>query len=277
MQITSRDNPTVRRVRRLLVDGKARREEGMFAIEGARLCEDAALSGVAIHTVLYTSRAAETYAAGLRRMLDACEETRGEAYEIPDALAKAMADTASPQGIFCVCGMLDNRDGFDTIGRKPPRRGYLALENMQDPANLGAVVRTAEALGLDGLLLSDGCCDVYNPKVLRASMGGVFRLPFLPAGDMAETVRILRERGLECWACVVDGDAIPLPEADLGPQSVCVIGNEGAGLRPETIAACTGCLTIPMAGRAESLNASMAAGVVMWEMTRGGRAAAPRK
>lgn len=268
MQITSRDNPTVRRVRRLLADGKTRREEGLFAIEGARLCEDAALSGVKIHTVLYTPRAAETYAAGLRRVLDVCGQARGEAYEIPDALAGVLADTASPQGIFCVCGMLDNRGGLDTIGRNPPRRGYLALENMQDPANLGAVIRTAEALGLDGLLLSDGCCDVYNPKVLRGSMGGVFRLPFLHAGNMAETVRVLQERGLECWACVVDGEATPLPAAALGPRSVCVIGNEGAGLRPETAAACAGRLTIPMAGRAESLNASMAAGIVMWEMTR---------
>ncbi len=265
MQITSRDNPTVRRLRRLFTDGKARREERAFALEGARLCEDAALSGVEIRTALYTARAAETYAAQLERVLAVC----GEAHEIPEGLAGSLADTAAPQGIFCLCGMLDNREAFDTIGRNPPRRGYLALESMQDPANLGAVVRTAEALGLDGLLLSDGCCDIYNPKVLRGSMGGVFRLPFVFVGEMAEAVRTLQGRGLTCWACVVDGDAVPLPQAGLTPRSVCVIGNEGAGLRQRTAAACARRLTIPMAGRAESLNAAMAAGIVMWEMTRG--------
>lgn len=264
MLITSRDNPTVRRFRKLLADGKARREEHAFVIEGARLCGDAALSGIAIQAALYTSRAAEAYPSQLAQVRAACREL----YEIPESLAKALADTASPQGIFCLCGMLDNRTAFGTIGRNPPRRGYLALENMQDPANLGTVIRTAEALGLDGLLLSDGCCDIYNPKVLRGSMGGVFRLPFAYAGEMAEAVRVLQGRGLECWACVVDRDAVPLPEAGLTPRSVCVVGNEGAGLRPETAAACAHRLTIPMAGRAESLNASTAAGIVMWEMTR---------
>ncbi len=269
MLITSRDNPTVRLFRRLLADGKARREEGAFVIEGARLCQDAALSGVEIRAVLYTARAAETYAPQLEPVRAACPQ----AHEIPEPLAKSLADTASPQGIFCLCGMLDNREAFAKIGNNPPRRGYLALENMQDPANLGAVIRTAEAFGLDGLLLSEGCCDLYNPKVLRASMGGVFRLPAAFVGGMPEAVRTLQAWGLECWACVVDRDAVPLPRAELGPRSVCVIGNEGAGLLPQTAAACAHRLTIPMAGRAESLNASMAAGIVMWEMTRQGMAA----
>ncbi len=265
MLITSRDNPAIRRIRRLFSDGKARREEHAFAIEGARLCEDAAVSGVEIQTALYTARASESYVHPLERIRAVCAQV----HEIPEGLAKYLADTAAPQGIFCVCGMLDNRKAFDTIGKKPPYRGYLALENIQDPSNMGAIIRTAEALGLDGLLLSDGCCDVYNPKVLRGSMGGVFRLPFVHVGEMAPAIRTLQGRGMTGWACVVDGDAVALPEAKLDSRSICVIGNEGAGLKPETAAACAHRLTIPMAGRAESLNASMAAGIVMWEMARG--------
>ena len=145
---------------------------------------------------------------------------------------------------------------------------YLALEDLQDPGNLGTVVRTAEALGFGGLILSAGCCDLYNPKVLRGSMGGVFRLPAYITADMVTTVGRLRTKGFRCFACVPDEDALPVQTAPFGPGSICLIGNEGNGLRPETVAACGERLTIPMAGRAESLNASMAAGIVLWEMAR---------
>lgn len=267
MTITSRDNRIVKEVRRLLADAKYRRETGLFALEGARLCADAAVSGVKIRTVLYTRRAAEGYPAQMERLRQACAARSGEALvEISEEIARHMGDTMAPQGIFCVCEALDNAAALVTI--KGSGR-YAALEDLQDPGNLGAVVRTAEALGLDGLFLSSGCCDIYNPKVLRASMGGVFRLPIRRVEGMTGTVEALQSQGLTCWACVVDADAVPVQRAGLGAGSVCLIGNEGSGLRPETASACRGRLTIPMAGRAESLNASMAAGIVLWEMMRG--------
>ena len=170
MPITSRDNRNVKEVRRLLTDAGYRRKTGRFAIVGARLCRDAARSGVEIEVFLYTGRAAEQYA-------EALAETRAAAAlaeEITEELSTHMADTAAPQGLYGICRVLDNCPAFDTI--KATGR-LLGLEDIQDPANLGAVIRTAEALGLEGLLLSAGCCDPYNPKVLRASMGGVFRLP----------------------------------------------------------------------------------------------------
>ena len=185
--------------------------------------------------------------------------------EIAPELAQYMADTATPQGVFCIAKILDNPLGLDTIdtmGR------YGLLEDIQDPGNLGTMIRTAEALGLDGLVLSAGCCDVYNPKVLRSSMGGVFRLPMLTGVSMPETIGTLQERGMRAYACVVDADACPVQTVAFGPGSLCVIGNEGNGLRPETVAACARRITIPMTGRAESLNASLAAGIVMWEMSR---------
>ena len=258
--LSSRDNPLIRQVRELLGSARARRENRLFAIEGARLCADAARSGAAVTAFLYTRRAAETYRSYWEPVAAAAQRR----FEIPEALMKYAADTATPQGMLCVCAMLDNRPGLDTI---EPHARYLALEDIQDPANLGTVIRTAEALGLSALLLSDGCCDPYNPKVLRGSMGGVFRLPLLPAGDLAHTAEILGRRGVRCFACVPQGGA-DLRRAGLSAGAVCLIGNEGRGLRPETAAACTGRLTIPMGGRAESLNAAMAAGIVMWELCR---------
>lgn len=262
--ITSRDNRLIKEGRRLLADAKYRRQTGLFLLEGARLCADAARSGVAIRTVLVTARAREGYG----EQLQAIRRGSGAeaAYvEISEEISRHLGDTASPQGIFCICKTLDNRAALDTINRMGR---YIALEDMQDPANLGTVVRTAEALGADGLLLSSGCCDLYNPKVLRGSMGGVFRLPFYAVGEMGVAIAALQARGMTGWACVVDPAATPVHKAALGPGSICIIGNEGNGLRPETAAACRGRLTIAMAGRAESLNASMAAGIILWELMR---------
>ncbi|MCI8553686.1 MAG: RNA methyltransferase [Clostridiales bacterium] len=257
----SRENPLIRRTRRLLSSARTRREERLYILEGARLCADAAASGVRIDTLLYTHRGAQVYPEAFQRV-SAAAAVR---YAVPEALMRYAADTDSPQGLLCVCEMpaLDNRPLSVTI-EKSGR--YLALEDIQDPANLGTVIRTAEAFGLSGLILSAGCCDPFNPKVLRGSMGGVFRLPLLFVGDMPAAVQELREAGLRLFACVPDRSAPALGTLPLGMGTVCLIGNEGNGLREETIAACTGRLTIPMAGRAESLNAAMASGIVMWEL-----------
>ncbi len=261
MSITSKDNQWVKEWRSLCSDAKRRRESGCFAIEGARLCGDALQSGVPIRAVLYTAAARTTYAAVVELLVAAAEQ----AMEITPELARYMGDTTHPQGVFCIGKSLDNWRSLDTIDIMG---SYGALEDMQDPGNLGTVIRTAEALGLAGLLLSDGCCDIYNQKVLRSSMGGVFRLPLWQVGNMAQAVASLQKQGMTAFACVVDSDATPVPAADMGAGSIAVIGNEGNGLRAETIAACAHRVTIPMAGRAESLNASMAAGIVLWEMTR---------
>ncbi len=261
MLITSKDNRLVKEWRALSEQAKQRRKTGCFAIEGARLCGDALASGLTVKAVLYTADACTTYAAVTEGLIAAAEESA----EITPELARSMADTASPQGVFCVIKSLDIQLSLDTINNMGR---YGVLEDIQDPGNLGTMIRTAEALGLNGLILSAGCCDVYNPKVLRASMGGVFRLPLAVTDNLPETIAALQARGMTALACVVDADAEPLHRVDKTDGCLCVIGNEGNGLKRETVTACKRRVTIPMAGRAESLNASMAAGIVMWEMTR---------
>ncbi|MBE6779197.1 MAG: RNA methyltransferase [Ruminococcaceae bacterium] len=261
MTVSSKDNQYVKEWRNLCRDARARRDSGLFAIEGARLCGDALATGVPVHTVLYTPAARETYSSVVEGLIAAAER----AVEITDTVSRHMADTANPQGVFCVVKHLDILLSFDTINNMGR---YGVLENIQDPGNLGTMIRTAEALGLDGLLLSTGCCDVYNPKVLRGSMGGVFRLPLWRTEDLPTTLTALQQRGMTAYACVVDPSARSVTEATFSPGSLCVIGNEGSGLTAATVEACHQRVTIRMAGRAESLNASMAAGIVMWEMTR---------
>lgn len=263
MTVTSKDNHLVKQWRLLSADGRARRKQGLFACEGARLCMDAALSGIVIETVLYTEKAASHYAS----QLDAVFNVAQTKAEISASLAQYMADTTSPQGIFCICKMPKSVFSVTTLATNGR---YLALEDIQDPSNLGTVIRTAEALGFAGLLLSDGCCDIFNPKVLRGSMGGVFRLPCLSCGDFTATIPALQKAGRRCLACVPDPEVTPVTVELLDHTAICFIGNEGNGLRPETITACDGKVTIPMHGRAESLNAATAASIVMWEQVRRG-------
>ncbi len=257
MELTSRDNALIKEMSKLLCDAKYRRKSGQFVIEGARLCADAVRSNVRVIAALATPSAAVRYEAEWQMITGVAARVD----TISESLSKHLSDTDSPQGVFCLC----ERPMLSAFAVKP-NGVYLALENLQDPGNIGTVIRTAEAFGIDGVILSSGCCDVYNPKVLRASMGGVFRLPMHIADDFVSELAAMSEH-IPVLACVVDADACPVTAA---PKSgaVAVIGNEGNGMSDSAVAACSHRVTIPMAGRAESLNASMAAGILLWELCR---------
>ncbi len=144
------------------------------------------------------------------------------------------------------------------------------MQNIADPSNLGAVARSAEAFGAKGLLLSDGCCDPYSPKSLRAGMGALFKTScFFETSDFVDTLMQLRCGGMELYAAVVNRKADDIRSVKAASGSVLLIGNEANGLTDDVIDVCSHRVTIPMAGRAESLNASAAAAVLIWEMLKG--------
>ncbi len=259
--ITSRQNETIKHAARLSSSADYRREQGLFMVEGARLCSDAAKSGMVVKILFFTAQANEKYGDYIGVIEAAAEQT----YEIQPHVAQLLSETKTPQGIFCVCKTQDCALGLSGI---KPNLHYLALENIQDPANLGAVLRTAEALGIGGVILAGSCCDIYSPKVLRASMGAVFRLPFFLADDMAVAVKQLNTDGFVSFAAVPNAGAQKVTAVSFQKPTVMVVGNEGNGLTQEAITACTGMVTIPMLGRAESLNASASAAILMWEMMR---------
>ncbi len=143
---------------------------------------------------------------------------------------------------------------------------FIALENIQDPANLGAVCRTAEALGIKGAILYS-CCDRYSPKSQRAAMGSLLRLPIFESSDLCADIEYLRSKGMKVYATSPDSSSAKITEISMDGGVVCVIGNEGNGVSEEVFSLCEK-VTIPMKGNAESLNASMAAAITMWEMMR---------
>lgn len=257
--ITSRSNNKIKHVSLLVADSSLRKREGLFVVEGARLTQDVFLSGAKILELYATRSALEKYG----EMLDAVLLSAGACYLITDEIALKISDTKAPQGVFCVACPLDKTaDDCKIIANNR----YVAAENIQNPANLGAIARTAEALGLDGIVVSGGC-DVYNPKALRASMGSLLRLNIFIYPDIITFLTECRAIGLKSYAAVtVGGDDVR--KIDFSAGAVCVIGNEGSGLNRETINACSDKISIPMNGRAESLNASAAACILMWEMLR---------
>lgn len=258
--ITSRDNSAVRETARLLESRKYRKETGLFVTEGLRLSVDAMESGVPIRHMLYTKEAAEKYpqAQALMGYAEKSSLLAGDA-------ARRLGDTDHPQGIFCICHVLDNTADAVTIvhGGK-----YLLLCSLQDPGNLGTVVRTAEAFGLDGVFLSKDCPDLYSPKALRGTMGGIFRVPWMVLPDVFQGVEELRRGGIAVYAAALTQDAVPIQKADFSAGACIVIGNEGSGLPDDIVKACGRAVKIPMAGRAQSLNAAVAAAVAAWEMAR---------
>lgn len=251
-RITSKTNPRVKSAAALL-DRRERKKTGLFLLEGARLCADAARNGVSVETLFVTDEAAAKYAAEY----DAVSRAARSVYCISDAVAEKLSDAQHPQGIFCVCRMAEDVPAVDPDGL------YVFLDNIQNPDNLGAVSRTAEALGFSGLIVSAGC-DMYSPKALRASMGALLRFPVIAAVDGAALLRECAGKGMRLLATVPDRDAEDITKVVLSSGAVLIVGNEGAGVSEETLALCTDRVTIPMAGRAESLNAAAAAAISMF-------------
>ncbi len=252
-EISSRENPLVKFVSSLQSSARNRKEAGLFVIEGLRICSDAMENGVVFEKLIVSKTALEKYAEKINQFAKISQNS----YVFTDALFKKVCDTENPQGVLAVCKMPETNSEIENNGR------YIALENLQDPSNLGAISRTAEALGISGIIISGDSCDAFSPKVLRASMGTLLRMPVFIADDIIE---FIRENNLRSFACVVDRDAESISNIDFKDGDVILIGNEGNGLKEETKDKAYSRVTIKMQGNAESLNAAAAAAIAMWEL-----------
>ena len=178
-----------------------------------------------------------------------------------EEVAEKLSDTVSSQGVFAILQMLPETALAIQKGGK-----YVVLDTVQNPQNLGAIARTAEAFGVNGLIVGGGC-DRYNPKALRASMGSLLRLPVFETEDLAATVRAIGKT-VPTFATVPDCTAESICVQDFSGGAAAIIGNEGNGVREAVLSAAQKRVTIPMRGNAESLNAAAAATVTVWEMMK---------
>ena len=248
--ITSRANGLCTHLRKLAASSSYRRRCGEFLCDNPKLLEEALLWGGDLHTVVCTHP--ETLPAlpeGVRRV------------QVPADVMKSISPTEMPQGVLAVCGLLSR-----PLPEKLEGRRYVVLDGVQDPGNVGTILRTADAFHTDGLFLVNGCADLYNPKTVRATMGAVFRLSAWTAEP-----QVLRElldaSGIPLYGAALREDTVDARDVDYD-RCALAIGSEGRGVSEETLALCGKTLKIPMRTRCESLNAAVAAAVVLWEMAR---------
>lgn len=256
-KITSKNNDLIKSIKKLLSSSKERKEKNCFVLEGARLVFDALHSFCTVKCFLITESAFEKNQLSAEKMIDRADNS----YFISNDIAERLGDTKSSQGVFAVCEMQKTDYCFQADDR------LIALDNVQDPGNLGTILRTAEALGINAVLVGGGC-DVYNPKVLRASMGSVLRIAVVQSDALANELQLLKNKGFAVYGTVPDSLAKSITDIHFGGGAVCVIGNEANGISDDVKKVCSELVTIKMLGNAESLNASVAASITMWEMLR---------
>ncbi len=290
IRITSSKNSVVKEIRSLR-DKSGRNEKGLYFIEGARFVSEAlnglgttggpgSVHGSAVHgtngstapgmqdisqpDIRYIAVSDSFVSgAGYERTVKPCLERGIKVYSLPDSLFESVSDTMNPQGILAVMGMkkkslegAEIRDGILVI-----------LDGVRDPGNMGTIIRTADAAGCAGIIVTEGCVDLYNPKVLRSTMGSVFHLPVLHCGSTTEAVDICRKKGFLVCATHMEG-SVSIYDADLSGNVAFVIGSEADGVSDDVLDNSDMLVRIPMAGRAESLNAAVAAAVIIYEAVR---------
>lgn len=258
IEIQSRQNAALRHLARLGRERKYRRSTGEMLCEGEKMLQEAVSSDAQITTLLVRAGREDDLPAGLL----ACAEQGGAAlYCAPDALFALASGVETPQDVIFACRQ--PQWGVEALDGK---RQVLLLDGLQDPGNLGTILRTAEAFALGAVVLCEGCADPFSPKVVRSTMGAVFRLPcvMLP---IAQAMDRLQANGLPVYATALHADSVPLSSVLLDRAAV-IIGSEGRGVSQQALARSDKRLIIPMAGRAESLNAGVAAAIVIYEMTK---------
>ena len=253
--ITSTANPQIKNLIQLQKKNRLRQEQGIFIIEGIKMYREAP-----------TDQVIKTYVSESFYKKHQKEDIwKGESLEIvTDRVFEAASDTKTPQGVLSLVKRFEY-DLDDIIQGSTPL--IMVLENIQDPGNLGTIFRTAEAAGATGIVLSKDCVDLYNPKVIRSTMGAIFRIPFIYTDDLKGTIDELKREGITVYAAHLKGENSYDME-DYKTACAFLIGNEGNGLTEETAACADRKILIPMEGGAESLNAAVASAVLMFEAGR---------
>ncbi len=251
--ITSKDNPNVKRISKLTRRDQAKKE-GLIYLEGTRLCEEALSRGLTpVEVIVSESRTgwAASFTPGIEPLV------------LSENVFTKISQTVNPQGVAIVIKEPESSDDFPSKG--DGKDVYVVLENTQDPGNLGTIIRMADAFGLTAVIVSPTTCDPYNDKVIRATMGSIWHIPVVRK-TMDECFAFFNGNGIETVATHLKGN--DLGSGDLKLPCAYFIGNEGDGLTDATTGKCGKLIRIPMKGRAESLNAAVAASVIGYELSK---------
>lgn len=255
MIITSASNDKLKAIKKLLKSSKERYEKGVYVIEGIRMFKE--IPTDALVSVFISETAMEKYD-------DIVNNTKIEPYILPDKLYSDISDTISPQGIMAVVKMnIKSLDQVLVAGEVP---FVIITEKLQDPGNMGTIIRTAEGAGVTGIVVSKDSVDVYNPKTIRSTMGSIFRVPVYISDNLLEDIAYIKRKGINIYAAHLDGENFY--DKDFSSACGFLIGNEGNGLSNEVSDMADELIRIPMCGKVESLNAGTSTAVIAYEILR---------
>jgi TrmH family RNA methyltransferase len=262
--ITSTSNDRVRKVVSYNEKSKARREDDVFVIEGMKMLREAPV--LQVREVYVTERFVDHASEDDKEIL-----WRYGAETVSEEVMNKMSDTQTPQGVLAVISQYHYSKEEVIKGYNQDDEGaaplILVLENIQDPGNLGTMLRSGEGAGVTGVILSKGCADIHNPKVIRSTMGSIFRMPFIYVEDVPQMLQELHESGVHTYAAHLKGQK-NYDEFDYRQPTAFLIGNEGNGLTKETADAAETYVLIPMKGEVESMNAATSSAILTFEASR---------
>ncbi|MBE5973918.1 MAG: RNA methyltransferase [Paenibacillaceae bacterium] len=254
--ITSSANGKVKQVMNLIKKAKARNESGLFAAEGLRIFKEIP------HEQIDSIFVSESFLKEEERK----HLISGMKYEVlTDEVFQVMSDTKTPQGILAL--VKQHAYTPEDLTRVPGPAFLMILENIQDPGNLGTIIRAGEGAGITGVLMNSTTADIYNPKVIRSTMGSVFRVPFVYTDNLTDSILQLKKKGIKLYAAHLNGRN-NYEKEDYTVDTGFLIGNEANGLTEDTARLADAYIKIPMMGSVESLNAAVAASVLMFETAR---------
>lgn len=255
--ISSTSNQQIKNIQNLMKKAKERKKQNVFIVEGPKMCFEAPhklLKAVYVSESFYKEN---RYAKELNSV-EAVTEV------VSDQVFKIISDTQTPQGIMAIVQMPEYKLE-DVINKEQPH--ILILESIQDPGNLGTMIRTGEGAGISGIIMNKTTVDIFNPKTVRATMGSLYRVPFFIAEDLTEAIAKLKENGIRLYAAHLKGK-MSYDKPDYTKPCGFLIGNEGNGLSDEIADLADNYIKIPMAGKVESLNAAISATLLMYECSR---------
>ncbi len=260
-RLTGSSNPTIKVVRSLK-NKSSREEKGLYFIEGSRFVAEA-LAQEQAHIQFIIASDSFALSKGSDELLNIAAQRAQQCYAVPDSLFRSISDTRHPQGILAVI-----KQEKRYLNEHRPAKGLLVvLDCIKDPGNMGTIIRTADGAGCTGVVITEGCVDVFNPKVLRSTMGSIFHIPVYHSEGIVQTMELLKQSGFLLYVSHLEG-AVSIYEADLSANIGLVIGSEAEGVSDQAQQKADCLIRIPMAGRAESLNASAAAAVMVFEAMR---------
>ncbi len=269
--ITSRNNPLVKWVCTLHTK-KGREESHSFIAEGIKLVKEAISASLPVTHIFISESKYNLYISELNSSFTSDFKGECELVVLSDSAFEKISTENAPQGVVAVIKYLDFFSYMDIIYKEEifssEDERAIILCSVRDPSNLGSVIRSAVAFGVDRIILSDDCAELYNPKTVRSAMGSLFRVKITRTKDLSLLISAIREMGRKVYAAELTDSAIALTSANISSRDCIIIGNEGHGIPVEISSLADGSIYIPISKKTESLNASVAAAIFMWEQSK---------